>query len=203
MQRKIDESIDQYKIVLQTMKSTVVPTINQIHRANVNDYRKQMRHFIMTSRFNNSTLEENAGFRAVQPKIGCIYCSPSPVTIHIPHEAIMFILEMNNDTNEIAGVGMVMNKPKINKYSVYDNGNYNRYAFVGNCRIDRTEMTEDENMIMRVFDILCFTGNRHMKRGQGLTMFPVDMLYKCHKKMDLIDYIRNMFKQRFSNSKTT
>ena len=200
MQRKIDYSIDQYKILLQTMKSTVVPTINQIHRANVNDYRNQMRHFIMTSRFNTSTLEENAAFRAVQPKIGCIYCSPSPVTIHIPNESIMFILEMNNDTNEIAGVGMVMNKPKINKYSVYENGNYNRYSFVGNCRIDRTEMTEDENMIMRVFDILCFTGNRHMKRGQGLTMFPVDMLYKCHKKLDLVDYIRNMFKRRFSKT---
>ena len=102
-------------------------------------------------------------------------------------------------TNEIAGVGMVMNKPKINKYSVYENGNYNRYSFVGNCRIDRTEMTEHENMIMRVFDILCFTGNRHMKRGQGLTMFPVDMLYKCHKKLDLVDYIRNMFKRNKMN----
>lgn len=180
------------------MNTTCVPTIKQIHRANVSDYRKQMRHFIMTSRFTDRTFHENVSFRATQPKIGCIYCSPSPATVNIPHEAIMFILEMNNDRNEIIGIGMVMNKPKINKYSVYANCNYNRYSFVGNYRIDRTEMTEDENNIMRVFDILCFTGNRHMKRGQGLTMFPVDMLYKCHKKLDLIEYIRNMFKTRFS-----
>lgn len=177
-----------------------VPTTKQIHRANVNDYRKQMRQFIMTSRFNDRTLEENESFRQTQPKIGCIYCSPSPVTVHIPHEAIMFILEMNNDHNEITGIGMVMNRPKICKYSVYDNGNYNRYSFVGNYRIDRTQMNDDENMIMRVFDILCFTGNRHMKRGQGLTMFPVDMLYRCHKKLDLIEYIRDMFKRRFSKN---
>jgi len=180
------------------MGSNTVPTIKQIHRTNVNNYRIQMRHFIMTSRFNNSTMEENERFRSSQPKIGCIYCSPSPVSIRIPHESIMFVLEMNNDKNEITGIGMVMNKPRINKYSVYNNGNYNRYSFVGNYRIDRTDMSEDENLILRVFDILCFTGNRHMKRGQGLSMFPVDMLYRCHKKLDLIDYIRNMFKERYS-----
>ena len=110
----------------------------------------------------------------------------------------MFVLEMNNDENKIMGIGMVMNKPRINRYSVYENGNYNRYSFVGNHRIDRAQMNEEEIVIMRVFDILCFTGNRHMKRGQGLTMFPVDMLYKCHKKVDLIEFIRNMFKTRFS-----
>ena len=177
-----------------------VPNIKQIHRANVNDYRKQMRHFIMTSRFNDRTLSENEAFRQTQPKIGCIYCSPSPVTVNIPHESVMFILEMNNDRNEITGIGMVLNRPKICKYSVYENRNYNRYSFVGNYRIDRTQMTDDENTVMRVFDILCFTGNRHMKRGQGLTMFPVDMLYKCHKKLDLIEYIRDMFKTRFSKN---
>lgn len=182
------------------MGSNNVPTIKQLHRANVNDYRIQMRHFIMTSRFNNSTMEENERFRDSQPKIGCIYCSPSPVSVRIPPESIMFVLEMNNDKNEITGIGMVINKPRINKYSVYNNGNYNRYSFVGNYRINRADMTEDENLILRVFDILCFTGNRHMKRGQGLTLFPVDMLYRCHQKLDLIDYIRNMFKERYSKS---
>jgi len=180
------------------MITSNVPTIKQIHRVHVNDYRKEMRNFIMTSRFNNNTWEENTYFREKQSKIGCIYCSPNPVSMNIPHESILFILEMNNDKNHISGVGMVMNKPKINKYSVYENGNYNRYSFIGNYRIDRTEMTEEEKTIMRVFDILCFTGNRHMKRGQGLTMFPVEMLYKCHKKLDLVEFIRNMFKSRFT-----
>jgi hypothetical protein len=96
---------------------------------------------------------------------------------------------------------MVKNKPKINKYNVYENGNYNRYNFVGNYRIDREVMTEEEEIIMKVFDILCFKGNRHMKRGQGLTMFPVDMLYnmlyKSNEKKDLVGFIRNMFKERF------
>jgi hypothetical protein len=182
------------------MIASNVSTIKRIHRVNVNDYRKQMRNFIMTSRFNNNTWEENTNYRENQSKIGCIYCSPNPVSINIPYESILFILEMNNDKNHISGVGMVRNKPKINTYSVYGNGNYNRYSFIGNYRIDRSEMTEEENTIMRVFDILCFTGNRHMKRGRGLTMFPVEMLYKCHKKLDLVEFICNMFKSHFSKT---
>ena len=182
---------------MNTMK---IPTKKEIYNANINEYRKQMRHYIMTSRFNNSTWNENEEFRKNQPKIGCIYCSPSPVTTNIPYESILFILEMNNDTNLISGIGMVINKPKPNKYYVYENGNYNRYSFTGKYRIDRNEMTEEENTIMKVFDILCFTGNRHMKRGQGLTMFPIDMLYKCHKKLDLAEFICNMFKTRFKKT---
>ena len=103
---------------------------------------------------------------------------------------------MDNDNNKILGIGMVRNKPSPKKHYVYNNGNYNRYVYTGNIRIDRGDMTEEEDTIMRVFDILCFTGNRHMKRGQGLKSFPVDMLYKCSKKIDLVAFIKDMFKRR-------
>jgi len=178
---------------------TIVPAKKQLHSVNVKDYRNQMHHFIMTSRFNTNTWNENENYRTLHTKIGCIYGSPCPISINIPHEAIMFILEMNNDTNKISGIGMVRNKPQINKNRVYENGNYNRYSFMGKCRIDREQMTEEEKLILSVFDILCFTGNRHMKRGQGLTSFPIDMLYRCHYKLDLIEFVRNMFKIRYSN----
>jgi hypothetical protein len=108
----------------------------------------------------------------------------------------MFVLEMNNDTNKIIGIGMVRNHPVVNKYSVYSEGNYNRYVFVGKTRIDRSEMDEEEERIMKVFDILCFTGNKHMKRGQGLRLFPVEMLYRCSKKIDLVQFICEMFRKR-------
>tara|TARA_B110000879_G_scaffold212907_1_gene311802 strand:+ start:2273 stop:2818 length:546 start_codon:yes stop_codon:yes gene_type:complete len=180
------------------MNITIIPTKKRLHNKTLSDYRNEMRHYLMTSRFNEKTWLENQEYREKNSKMGCIYCSPNPVSMNIPHEGIMFILEMNNDTNEILGVGMVANKPKINKNIVYENGNYNRYNFSGNHRICRAEMTAKEEDIMCVFEILCFTGNRHMKRGQGLTMFPVDMLYKCHNKMDLLKFVRNMFKTRYS-----
>ena len=79
--------------------------------------------------------------------------------------------------------------------------NYHRFIYVGKYRIDRNEMNNDEENIMKVFDILCFTGNRHMKRGQGLTTFPIDILYRCSKVMDLVVFINNMFKNRLNNKK--
>jgi hypothetical protein len=63
-------------------------------------------------------------------------------------------------------------------------------------------VNEEEEKVMQIFDILCFTGNRHMKRGQGLKSFPVDMLYRCSKKLDLVKFIGNMFKIRLAQKKT-
>jgi hypothetical protein len=162
------------------------------------DYKKNFRHFLLTSRFNNETWNENNNYRSRNPNINCIYCSPDPISRNIPIDSIAFILEMNNDTNKIIGIGMIRNHPQINKFSVYNDGNYNRYTYSGKIRIDRNNMTEEEDRIMKVFDILCFTGNTHMKRGQGLKSFPVDMLYRCSVKMDLVQFVREMFKKRLT-----
>jgi hypothetical protein len=165
------------------------------------EYKKTFRHYLLTSRFNSSTWNENESYRLKNPSINCIYCSPEPISKIIPIDSIMFVLEMNNDTNKIIGIGMVRNHPYVNKYCIYSEGNYNRYVYIGKIRIDRNSMTDDEERIMRVFDILCFTGNKHMKRGQGLKSFPVDMLYRCSVKLDLVNFIREMFKRRLTNIK--
>jgi hypothetical protein len=162
------------------------------------NYKRNLKNYILTSRFNNHTWNENTHFRKNNGKLGCVYCAPIPITTEIPIDSILFILEMNNDTNKIMGVGMVRNHPTCNKYYVYDNDNYNRYVYVGKHRIDRSEMSEEEDTIMRVFDILCFTGNKHMKRGHGLKTFPMDMLYRCSKIMDLVDFVNGMFKKRIT-----
>jgi hypothetical protein len=177
-----------------------IPTYElKIHKQLVRDYKKQIRNFLLTSRFNNITWTENELFREKNPSFKCVYCSPDPVSQSIPYDSVLFILEMNNDTNKIMGIGMIRNHPVLNKYFVYDNGNYNRYVYIGKNRISRDEMSEEEEKIMQIFDILCFKGNRHMKRGQGLKSFPVDMLYRCSKKLDLVKFIGNMFKLRIAN----
>jgi hypothetical protein len=137
-----------------------------------------------------------------QPNMGCVYCSPSPICKEIAVESILFILEMNNEKYKIMGVGMVRNHPYIQMFSVYSNPNYNRYSYKGKHHIAREEMSEKEEQIFTVFDILCFTGNHHMKRGQGLKAFPIDILYKCKNTLDLVGFIAQMFKKRISpNSK--
>jgi hypothetical protein len=175
---------------------TIVPTQKRLYRKRLREFRKEYNNHLMTSRFNNSTWKENQFYRDSHPEIGCIYCSPEPISSQINTDSIMFILEMNNDTNKIMGVGMVRNHSILGKYFVYDNGNYNRYVFIGKNRIDRSEMTDEEERIMKVFDILCFNGNKHMKRGQGLKSFPTDMLYRMTPVLDLVKFIGKMFKNR-------
>jgi hypothetical protein len=151
---------------------------------------------LLTSRFNDYTWSENAKYRDNYPKFGCIYCSPERISYRVPMNQWVFVLEMNNENNRIMGIGMVRNRPYNNTFMVYENQNYHRYQYVGKSRIDRAEMTEKEETIMKVFDILCFTGNKHQKRGHGLKMFPLDMLFRCSKVMDLVDFIYNMFVRR-------
>jgi hypothetical protein len=165
----------------------------QMEKRAIQEYSHQLKQFVVTSRFNQQTWLENQGFREKNHKIGCIYCTPVPVTSAVPVDMPIFVLEMNNDTNRIMGVGMVKNHPYMNAFDVYDNGNYNRYQYVGKRRVDRADMTAEQETIMRVFDVLCFKGNRHQKRGHGLKLFPLDMLYRCSKILDLVGFLRELF----------
>ena len=177
------------------------PTYEQSHRKVLQNYKKSFRHYLLTSRFNTQTWSENERYREHHPGIGCLYCCPDGISQSIPIDSVLFVLEMDNDQNKILGVGMVRNRASNKKHYVYTNGNYNRYVYTGAKRIHRADMTEEEDTIMRVFDILCFTGNRHMKRGQGLKSFPVDILYKCSVKIDLVGFIRDMFKRRIAEDR--
>ena len=180
------------------MKKT--KTVEEIqYNSEIKQYKTELRRFLLTSRFNTQTLEENRIYREKKWNTGCIYCTPEPIARYIPVDAITFVLEMNNDINKIAGIGLVKNKPHYSKYIVYEHDNYNRYTYIGKHRIARQDMTAEEDEIMQVFDILCFTGNSHMKRGQGLKMFPIDMLYRCSKILNLVDFIQTMFFNRMNN----
>lgn len=171
-----------------------------LEKRQIRIFYKNLNKYILTARFNNSTLNENRNYLKKIGSTGCIYGSPDLISLSIPIDSIMFILEMNNDENKISGIGMVKNHPIMGKHVIYSNGNYNRYVYLGKYRIDRTEMKGVEIEVMQAFDILCFTGKSHMKRCQGIKQFPVEMIYRCLDVINLVDFITNMFKNRFSKS---
>jgi hypothetical protein len=155
--------------------------------------------WLTTTRFNTTTWQENQRFLAKYPKIGCIYPSQEAISQSIPIDATVFILEMNNDENRILGIGIVKNHPICDpaKYRVYGDQNYNRFTYLSKqARIDRKEMTEEEELYMKVFDRLCFKSAKHMKRLRGIKLFPPEMLFRCSVKIDLITFITNMFRRR-------
>lgn len=166
---------------------------NQMIRA----FKKSQKVYIMTSRFNTETREENKRYCEKNWKNGCVYCCPEEVSQQIPIQSKMIVLEMDNDKNEIFAIGMCSNKSFTNKYNVYNNKNYNRYNYIGKHKIWRNETSPLEEAVLKALDNLCFYGNEHMKRGQGLKCFPVKLLINCKSVIDIPEFLENMFKRRF------
>lgn len=163
-------------------------------------YLPEIRVFLMTSRFNTSTREENQRFRERKKwNQGCLYCTPEPLPERIPFYSKILVLEMDNDQNKIFGVGFLVNKPFVNRYNIYENENYNRYNYVGKYRIPRKELTLQEEEVFAALDVLCFKGTEHMKRGQGLRSFPIKLILRCKPLIDIPDFIENMFISRYSS----
>lgn len=171
----------------------------KIIRKKIRNFCNERKNYIVTTRFNNKTFQENACYRRKSDKYKCIYCAPEPITQKIPYDSVLFVIEMNNELNKIMGVGLVRNHPRVNKFSIYENKGYCRYTYVGSTRIDRTDMDEDEEEIMELLDLFCFKGNKHMKRGQGIRSFPVEILFELQHEdsIDIHKLISEMFKKRF------
>jgi len=165
------------------------------------EYLRELRKFklgekimLATTRFTNKTWGENQAFRDRNPNVKCAYSAPQPMSPNIPSDAPVFVLEMNNDTNRIMGIGLVRNRAIYGKYAIYQWGNYNRFVYLGGKRIDVSEMTKAEREMMRLFEAICFRGGRHMKRGHGITSFPISILYELSSEVHLTNYIRDMFR---------
>lgn len=151
---------------------------------------------LMTSRFTDETLLQNRAY-CQRTKAKCIYCSPSRISQNIKENSALFILELNITRNRVEGIGLAKNCARYG-VCVYSNGNYNRYSYLGHYRIARDDMTPEEEQIMGFFDIVCFRGIYHMKRGSGITRFPPDILRICNTRFDLVEFVRQMFKRRLS-----
>lgn len=166
-------------------------------RRRLREYRKTLRHTLATTRFTDSTWEENCKCRSANSAAKCIYGVPIQMSNKIPLDSNVFMLEMNNDHDKIMGIGLVKNRPIVGKYTVYSRGNYNRYVYAGKHRIDRDDMTEMEKPVLDLLEQLCFRGINHSKRGQGITSFPTKLLYKSQELgLNLIDAVCDMFKRR-------
>ena len=146
--------------------------------------------FICTTRFNWETLQQNCAWRRRQQKMHhCVYGSPTAMKHAIRENAWMIVLEMHNDINKIAGIGLVRNSPNLpqdsensviinSKPRVYKCGNYNRFIYQGAYRIDLLNnestltLTPEEQLVIRMLELALFYGPNHSKRGKGICELP-------------------------------
>lgn len=162
-------------------------------------YQKSLKHTLATTRFNDFTWEENCKMRQSNPVAKCIYAAPIQITSRIIFDSNVFVIEMNNQKDQITGIGLIKNHPVAGKYTVHSIPNYNRFVYIGKWRIDREDMTENELDILRLLEAICFRGTNHSKRGQGITALPIKLQYKsCTLGLDLIESICDMFKKRMN-----
>mgnify|MGYP006971788898 CR=1 FL=1 len=127
---------------------------------------------IVTSRFNNETRDANYVYRQ-KHNFACMYCSPLELSPKIPYNTPVFVIEMNNSTNKIEGIGLIKNKLETGKYyKVHEDGNNNRYIYVGNYYVERNIVEDYNSPLLYALEVILFTGYTHSKRGPGLTIIP-------------------------------
>ena len=130
---------------------------------------------VCITRYTNATWAERTAWLAANPEYKCIYKSPVAIKSNIPYEAPLFVLEMNNDTNQIMGVGRIVNEIRADRsYRVYTEQNYNRYTYLGRQRVDRDDILQQKEYVpvIETLERMLFYGARHVKRGQGIHELP-------------------------------
>ena len=151
------------------------------------------RFFIGTTRFNDSTFEENKSWRQKHNHIGCIYALNKKIPASIPPDSLIYVLEMNNDQNKIMGIGLTRNKRDTHqRIRIYrDNPYYNRYIYHSNQRIDAKDVKHQK--LLKVLESMVFKGSRHMKRGQGITCIPWNRFKKGKTRKIIRLFFQSMF----------
>lgn len=126
---------------------------------------------------------------------GCAYSVPKPIPKSVRKRKYLFIIEMNNDTNQIEGMGFIRNIDNLGRNTgIHCNMKYNLYNYNSKYHIDRKKMQEKDNGdYLEFLTQLLFYGHSHYKRGMGIiTVSPqrfntLDYYYK------IIEYFKSLF----------
>ena len=131
---------------------------------------------IAVTRFDNTTYRENRDWSNKNGYQGCIYGTPMRVSEKINPDDELYILEMNNSTNKIMGIGYIIpGRNTIKRAKIYRDNNYNRFIYNSSRRIDLEEDYVPVRLIrmLIILENLLFYGSRHCKRGQGIQLLPL------------------------------
>lgn len=134
--------------------------------------------YIGSTRFNNKTWEENNKYRQRNNCKGAIYGVTIKIHEKYPLGSLLFVAEMNNDMNQIQGIGLIRNRVLLNKRPViYEDYNYNRYIYSGDYWLPRKVIEEYNHRLLEMLETMLFKGKSHLKRQSGISMI-TPKLYK-------------------------
>ena len=158
-----------------------------------------MKVFIGSTRFNSESLNQNEEYKNKNNISGVIYGSQLKITSKCPINSILFVIEMNNDTNKINGIGLIRNNLQIDRnYYLYTNCNWNRHIYRGDYWISRNIIYNNDQILVEKLENCLFKGKGNVKRISGISL----LTEKNYKKWELDElriknFLRNIFIHQF------
>lgn len=139
--------------------------------------------FLMSTRFSNETYEQNRLYRELNNIQEYIYCQRIQIKSQIPLNTLLYLVEMNNSTNQILGIGLIKNFIVTDKcHKVYSSNDFNRYIYKANYRLDREDLLTSNPSLLVALETICFKGKTHLKRIPGISVIPDKLLFQPHFK---------------------
>lgn len=127
--------------------------------------------YVASTRFNNRTIEENRLYREKNNISGVIYSTNIRIRETYALGALFYVVEMNNDTNKIEGIGLIRNRLILDKkHSIYTIHDYNRFVYTGKYFLSRDYLLELAGELVELFDQILFKGRGHLKRQSGISV---------------------------------
>lgn len=156
---------------------------------------------IASTRFNNETLEQNQKYKEENGITGFIYCQRIRIKEQVPLNSLLYLVEMNNSTNQILGIALIKNAIATDKYyRVYSSSDFNRYIYKADHRFSRDELVVLNLDLVLALEQICFKGKTHLKRIPGISVISDKLLsLPVCKNINFKRELRAMFLQKYYN----
>lgn len=156
--------------------------------------------YIATTRFDTDTWKENCNYKTKHNIDGVIY--GTNIRIRCSHSlgSLFFVIEMNNQTNKIEGIGLIRNQLVLdNRYNIYSNGDYNRYIYKGDYWLSRDKVAYYDKDLVDIFEQILFKGKSHLKRQSGISVVSSLLFEKWDYNDEKIrECLKDIFIKEFS-----
>ena len=158
--------------------------------------------YLASTRFNNDTWQENCSYKRLHNMNGVIYGTNIRIKCSHSLGALFFVIEMNNQTNKIEGIGLIRNQLVLDKrYNVYSIGDYNRYIYKGDYWISRERLCYYDKELVDIFETILFKGKGHFKRQSGISVVSSLLFEKWEYDEEIIRAVlKNIFIKEFLNA---
>jgi hypothetical protein len=153
---------------------------------------------LASTRFNCKTYQENIDYR-IKTGTQVIYGPSFKIRDTYSPGSLIFVAEMNNETNKIEGIGLIKNLlVSDKKYKIYDDAYYGRYIYHGNYWLSRKQLFDLDPEINEILDTILFKGKSHMKRRSGITVITKKIFTNwVYELDDLKTKVKNAFLNHF------